>query len=75
MIQNQQYESAQHMDPNLQIKLNKAEEQVREERVKVKVLQDKLKQMELDVEAIPILKAQVDQEGNDNKNLWSELIY
>ncbi len=36
-----------------------AEEQLRQERVRVKVLEEKVRQMELDVEAIPILKAQV----------------
>ena len=36
-----------------------AEEQLRDERVKVRMLEDKVKQMELDIEAIPILKAQV----------------
>ena len=43
----------------LAAKLAEAEGHLREERVKAKVLEDKLKQMELDIEAIPILKAQV----------------
>ena len=43
----------------LSSKLAEAEGHLREERVKAKVLEEKCKQMELDIEAIPILKAQV----------------
>ena len=44
---------------SLGAKLQMSEELLREERVKVRVLEDKMRQMELDIEAIPILKAQV----------------
>ncbi len=44
---------------SLTAKLLQAEELLREERVRSKMMEDKLRQMELDMEAIPILKAQV----------------
>ncbi len=47
------------MTDSLTAKVIQAEELLREERVRVKMLQDKLRQMEADAEAIPILKAQV----------------
>ena len=36
------------------------EEQLRQERVRNRMMEDKMRQMEVDVEAIPILKAQVE---------------
>ena len=51
------------MDNNVDVltaQLMQSEEHLREERVKARVLEEKVKQMELDQEAIPILKAQVD---------------
>ena len=52
--------SYHEMTDNLTAKVLQAEEQLREERVKSKMLEDKLKKLELDAEAIPILKAQVE---------------
>lgn len=43
----------------LTTKMLQTEEHLRKERVRNRMMDDKLKQMELDVEAIPILKAQV----------------
>ncbi len=51
--------SYHEMTDSLTAKVLQAEEQLREERVRSKMLEDKLRQMEVDVEAIPILKAQV----------------
>ena len=49
----------------LTAKLVQAEAQIRDERVKAQVLHDKVRQMELDIEAIPILKAQVEVYQSD----------
>ena len=40
--------------------LMQVEEQLRQERVRNRMMEDKVRQMEVDVEAIPILKAQVE---------------
>ena len=55
--QNTSYQASQ-ID-SLTAKLLLAEEQLREEKVKSKVLDEKIKQMEVDVESVPILRAQV----------------
>ena len=59
-----QASSAAEVDA-LTAKLVQAEDQIRDERVKAQVLHDKVRQMELDIEAIPILKAQVEVYQSD----------
>ena len=43
-------------------KLMQSEDEIRDQKEKIKTLEEKLRQWELDVEAIPILKAQVNNE-------------
>jgi len=46
-------------------KLMQVEESLRQERVRNRMMEDKMRQMEMDVEAIPILKAQVEVYQSD----------